>query len=78
MKASCSQEKLGVFFNWSANESTPSFVARPVIWEKFVEVTMENEIGRIEGILNLDEGKRKESGLQGSELRNWRRYNTAV
>ena len=33
--------------NWSAEESRPPFVARPITGEKFVEdVTLENEMGR--------------------------------
>jgi hypothetical protein len=41
------QELRKVFFNWSANESRPSFVTRPISGEKCVEgVTLDDEIGR--------------------------------
>jgi hypothetical protein len=36
-----------VFFNWSANESRPSFVARPITGEKYVKgVTLDDDMGR--------------------------------
>jgi hypothetical protein len=51
--------------NWSANESGPSFVPRPITGEKCVEgVTLDNEkCRRTKGIKNCNFSSSQETGI---------------